>query len=257
MYNFTPLNSSGNSAPHKPRNSHRNFIILSVIVIMVGVVGGYLAISRSTQLSSKATYSSGLSGGTSGGGGSTSGGSNSGGSNSGGSPSGPGYDECSLYPETCSNKKSCSEPCFADLECKSGLVCYRSSGVTGTCVLAQCASGANCTANKCALASPTPTKTKTPTPTKTNTPTPTPTPNPKCANTCTSDSQCPADHKCLNPDTLTSSGAKKCVLTKCTETGVVCTPDKCEVIVPSPTNKCPKPNPVKNLRINCPICNQN
>ena len=99
---------------------------------------------------------------------------------------------------------------------------------------------------------PTPTLTKTPTPS----PTRTPTPNPSCGSTCTSDSQCPTAHKCLDPNNInnTSSTNKKCILTKCTENGVVCDSTKCNVIPPTPTNVCPKPNPVKNLRINCPIC---
>lgn len=59
-------------------------------------------------------------------------------------------------------------------------------------------------------------KANVPTPTRTNTPTPTPTP------------------------TLTSTP----------------TPKPSTTPPPTATNACPKPNPVKNLRINCPLCKQ-
>lgn len=120
--------------------------------------------------------------------------------------------------------------------------------------------------------------TSTPKPSATLTPKPptaTPTRNPVCGSTCTSDSQCATGMKCYNSAVGTyTTPTGKCVLAKCLVAGTVCSADKCTVIPPtntptpkpsntpmpsntprpSVTNVCPKPNPVKNLRINCPIC---
>ncbi|MBI1863351.1 hypothetical protein HYS00_04515 [Candidatus Microgenomates bacterium] len=128
--------------------------------------------------------------------------------------------------------------------------------------------------------SPTPRPSNTPTPKPTNTPTPkpptstpvpspTPTRVPVCGSGCSSDSQCPTGLKCFNAAIGTyTSPTGKCVLAKCLVEGTVCSADKCTVIPPTPTPtpkpsntppptatlSCPKPNPVKNLHINCPIC---
>lgn len=123
---------------------------------------------------------------------------------------------------------------------------------------------------------PSNTPTKTP-PTSTPIPSPTPTRVPVCGSNCSSDSQCPVGLKCYNTSIGTfTTPTGKCVLAKCLVAGTVCSADKCTVIPPTPTPTpsntptpkpsntppptatlaCPKPNPVKNLRINCPICKQ-
>ncbi len=87
---------------------------------------------------------------------------------------------------------------------------------------------------------PGPTSTPAPTATLAPTTTPAPTVNPACGSACTTQSQCPSNHSCLN---------SKCVLTACA-TGAECTTNKCQVIAPSATpiptaTRTPTPTPTK------------
>jgi len=98
----------------------------------------------------------------------------------------------------------------------------------GRCELTACGeAGAVCDADKCNVIIPTPT----------------PPPVLECGSTCTADSQCPGDYSCSGDE-----GAKKCVLSKCLQQGVICAADQCKEIA------CIAPPPPINVRIDCPNC---